>query len=96
MSSATSTIQVSGLARTKLDALRSQAKAAGVTAEVYAKQLIEEGVALEQQARSKTFDALYGPAQERFRKSGMKEEVLDELVDAARTRHHRRTTRKKN
>jgi hypothetical protein len=90
MSSASSTIQVTGIARKKLHALRSQAKAAGVTAEIYAKQLIEEGVSLEQQARSRTFDELYAPAQERFRKSGMKEDELNTLVDAARARHNRR------
>jgi hypothetical protein len=94
MSSVASTIQVSGLAKAKLHALRSQAKAAGVTAEAYAKRLIEEAISLEQQARSRTFDELYGPAQQRFRRSGMKEEDLDKLVDAARVRHRRRTARK--
>jgi ribosomal protein L10 len=94
MSSATSTIQVTGLAKEKLHALRAQARAAGMAAEVYAKQLIEEAVTLEQQAQTKTFDELYAPAQERFRKSAMKEEDLDKLVNAARTRHHRRTSRK--
>ena len=56
MSSAASTIQVSGLPKEKLHALRAQAKAAGLTAEVYARQLIEEAVYLEQQARTRAFD----------------------------------------
>jgi hypothetical protein len=94
MSSATSTIRVSGLSREKLGALRAQAKAAGMTAEKYARQLIAEGIRLEQQARAQTFDQLYARVQERFRQSGMKEEELDKLVDTARSRHHRRTTRK--
>lgn len=89
------TIRVSGLAKGKLHALRAQARAAGMSAELYAKRLIEDGIQLEQQARSSTFDELYAPVQERFRKSGMIEEDLDRLVDAARTRHHRRTTRKR-
>ena len=95
MSSVTaSSIQVSGLGKAKMQALRSQAKAAGVTTEVYAKRLIEEAISLEQQARTRTFDELYAPAQERFRRSGMDEEDLDKLVDAARPRHHQRTAGK--
>src|SRR4051794_13588069 len=96
MSSAPSSLHVSGLAEKKLHALRTQAKAAGMTAEVYARQLIEEGISLEQQARTLTFDQLYAPAQERFRKSETTEEELDKLVNAARARHHRRTSRKKD
>src|SRR5882724_12075987 len=79
MSSATSSIRVSGLSKQKLHTLRAQAKAIGMTAEEYAKQLIAEGIRLEQQARTQTFDQLYAPIQERFRKSGMIEEELDKL-----------------
>jgi hypothetical protein len=95
MGSATSTIQVSGLGKEKLAALHKQAKTLGMSAEVYAKQLIEEGISLERQARTKTFDELFAPVQSRFRKSGMSDEELDGLVDDARTRHHRSTSRKK-
>jgi len=95
MSSATSTIEVTGIARDKLHALRAQAKAAGVSPEVYAKKLIEEGVELEREARTKSLDEIFAPAQEQFRKSGMTEDELDRLVDKARTQHHRRTTKKK-
>lgn len=96
MSSALSTLCVPGLPKGKLRALRAQAKAAGMTAEAYARQLIEEGVSLEQEARTRTFDELYAPAQARFRTSGMTEQSLDTIVDAARTRHHRRTSRKRS
>jgi len=89
-----STIQVTGLPRGELAALRSHAKALGMTAEVYARQLIEAGLALERKARTTSFDELFAPAQERFRDSGMTEEELDALVDAARSRHHRRVSRK--
>ncbi len=95
MSSAASTIQVSGLARGTLDALRAQAEAAGVPAEVYARQLLEEGISLEEEARTMTFDKLFSPVQKRFRKSGMEEKELDKLVDSARARHHGRVSRNK-
>jgi hypothetical protein len=91
---AASTIQISGLGKGKLAALRAQAKARGMSAERYARQLIEEGISLERQARSTTFDELFAPVQARFREGGMSEDELDRLVDAARTRHRRRTSRK--
>ncbi len=96
MNASAPTIEVSGLPKATLRRLRAQAKNAGVTVEIYAKQLIEEGISLEQIARTRSFDELYAPVQERFRKSGMKEEELDKLVDRARTRHHRRSSRKKD
>jgi hypothetical protein len=92
---ATATIRISGLAKQKLNVLRAQAQEAGISAELYAKRLIEEGILLEQQARTKTFDELYASAQERFRSSGMNEDQLDQLVDAARTRHNRRSAKKR-
>jgi len=94
MAATTATIKVSGLGKEKLVALREQAKALGITAEGYAKRLIEEGLSLEQLARTTTFDELFAPAQAHFRKSRMTEEDLDRLVDRARSRH-RRVTRKK-
>ena len=66
-----------------------------MSAELYARRLIEEGILLEKEARNTTFDQLYAPVQEQFLRSRMKEEELDQLVDAARTRHHRRTAKKR-
>ena len=91
MATSSSTIQVCGLGKGKLATLRAQAKTLGMSPEVYAKQLIEDGISLEQKARTTTFDELFAPAQARFRESGMSDEELDKLVDAARSRHHRRT-----
>ena len=95
MSTVSSTLQISGLAKQKLRVLRAQAKEAGMTAEKYAKHLIEEGISIQRRARTTTFDELFAPVQEQFRKSGMTEEDLDKLVDTARTRHHRRVTKRK-
>ncbi len=95
MNSATTSIRVRGLGRSKLAALRGQARKLGISAESYAKQLIEDGLTLEQKAKSMSFDEIFAPAQARFRRSGMSEAELDALVDRARTRHHRRQTRRK-
>jgi len=92
---ATTTIQISGLDKQKVATLREQAKTLGMSAEVYARHLIEEGMTLELQARTKTFDELFDPAQARFRKSRMSEQDLDQLVNAARSRHRRHTAGKK-
>ncbi|HZL34026.1 MAG TPA: hypothetical protein VFC78_01875 [Tepidisphaeraceae bacterium] len=92
----TSSIQISGLGKEKIAVLRDQAKTLGMTAEGYARQLIEDGISLEKLARTKTFDELFGPVQARFRKSGMSETDLDKLVTDARSRHRLRTPRKPN
>lgn len=94
MAGTSATIQVSGLGKDKLAVLRAQAKTLGMSAEGYARHLIEEGILLERLARTKTLDELFAPAQDRFRKGGMSEADLDQLVDRARLRH-RRTYRKK-
>ena len=90
-----STLRVAGLARKELAALRAQAKAAGMTPDAYARQLLEQGIALEREARATTFDTLLAPVRRRFRESGMSEAELDSLVGAARRRHNRRVPRKK-
>jgi hypothetical protein len=95
MARTSSTIQVAGLGKTKLAALRKQARTLGMSAEVYARRLIEDGLTLESLARTKSFDELFAPIQRRFRKNGMSEEELDRLVDKSRTRHHERVSRKK-
>jgi hypothetical protein len=89
------TIQVSGLGKQELAALRAQAKSLGRSAEGYAKQLIQDALSLEHIARIKTFDELYAPAQAAFRESGMTEEDLGQLVDKARARYRRSLTKKR-
>jgi hypothetical protein len=96
MTSTETTIQISGLAKQQVAALRKQAKKLGVSAERYAKQLIENGLALEHRARTETFDKLVAPLRTDFKKSGMNGNELNRLVDAARTRHHEHSRRKKH
>jgi hypothetical protein len=84
------TIDRWGLAKSKVAAIRARAKRLGVTPERYARQLIEHSLSVGIAARTTTFDELLAPVREDFRKSGMTLAELDELVDAARTRHHNR------
>jgi hypothetical protein len=95
MGAASFTIRISGMNKQDVLALRAQAKAAHMSEEGYARQLMKEAISLELTARSTTFDELYAPTQARFVKSGMKEDELDRLVDSARARHRRRTSRKR-
>ncbi|WP_428940254.1 hypothetical protein [Fontivita pretiosa] len=90
-----STLQITGLARQKVAALRRHAQSLGMTAERYARELIERGLSLERLARSSSFEELFAAVQARFRTSGITEQDLDKLVDRARTRHHRRSSRKR-
>ncbi len=73
--------------------LRAQAEELGLSAERYARQLVEQGISLEKQARTMTFDELFAPVQAQFRESGMTEEDLDDLVDNARSKHNRRSSK---
>jgi hypothetical protein len=91
----TATIQVSGLKKGELAALRRQAKSLGMSDQTYARQLIEEGISLEHRARTQSFDQILAPVRAEFRKSGMTEDELDKLASAARTRHQERKSRKK-
>ncbi len=59
-----------------------------MTPQRYVQLLIEEDLALDRKARTTPFAALMGPGR------AVDEEKLDRLVDAARTRHHRRTRRR--
>ena len=96
MASAGITIQVSGLGKQQVAALRKQAKTLGLSTETYVKRLIEDGLTLEHRARSESFEELTAPLRSEFRKSGMSGEELDRLVDAARTRQQQRRRRKKS
>jgi hypothetical protein len=91
MSNTASTLEVSGLAKTQLAKLRQIAKRAGLSPESLAKELIEDGLDLRERARANSFDELLAPLRSEFRKSGMTEAELDKVVDAARTRHHKRS-----
>ena len=81
-------IRVKGLGRQKRNALAAKAKRFGMTADAYVKHLVEEDLAISQEARTRTFAELMGPGRE------VDEAELDKLVDRARTEHHARKGRK--
>lgn len=76
----------------RLAELSAQAKQLGMTPASYARELIERGLAMEQEARTKSFDEILAPL--RATKAEPADDALDMLVDQARSRHHRATKRK--
>ncbi len=85
--STTGVLQLPRLGKRKMAALARKAKSLGLTPQRYIRLLIEEDLALDRKARTTTFAELMGAGR------SVDEEELDRLVDAARTRHHRRKTR---
>jgi len=81
-------IQISGLAKDDLAALRKDARRLGLSPEAYARQIIQNAI-LEKRARTTTFDELFAGAQARFEASKMSEADFDKLVDQARKRNDR-------
>jgi hypothetical protein len=76
------------LGKRKLAELAAKARSLGMAPQRYVRQLIEDDLALDRKARSTTLAELMGPGRE------VDEQELDRLVDAARTRHHRRSARR--
>jgi hypothetical protein len=96
MSIASSTIQVSGLPRQTLAAMKTHAKAEGLSVEGYVKELIETEISITEMARTKSVDEVFAPIQRQFREGGMSEDDLGQLFDAARGEYRNRTTKKKH
>ena len=93
MSKLTSQLQVPGLARERLAELTAQAKRFGITPQIYARELIEEGLAMQREARTKTLDAILSPLRDSV--GEVDEEEFDSLVKRARARYRKRLGLKK-
>src|SRR5690349_5197512 len=91
----TTSIQISGLRRQTIASLKSQAKAQGLSVEGYVREIIEAEMSISEMARHKTIDEVFAPGQQQFRESGMSDEELDRLVDAARHDQQAKVTRRK-
>jgi hypothetical protein len=91
MATTASVLRLKGIAKKRIAELRARAEEAGMTPEAYARQVLEEHLALEAKAKRKTFSEILAGV------SGVSidEKELDALVDRARWRHHRKVTRKK-
>jgi hypothetical protein len=85
------TIQDIGLKPATLRAIEKKARSKGKTPPEYVRALIERDLLAD-----KTFDEILKPVRADFRKSGMTEDQLDQLVDRARkaTRKTGRRTRR--
>jgi hypothetical protein len=83
-----STLQVKGLAKRQVAEVAERASRLGMTPERYVKHLVEEDLAISRQAKMTTFDELIGEGRE------VDEQELDRLVEAAKTKYHRRASRK--
>ncbi len=88
MTAATSTLYLRGLRKRDLSQLKSKAKRLGITPELYIKRLVQEDLSLDRAARATSFADMFGPG------DPINEAELDAIVEKARQRHHRRTTRK--
>ena len=89
MATIATNIHIRGLGRQAMSELTSKAKRLGITPDRYIKELVEEDLALDRKARTTPLAELMGPGRE------VDEDELGKLVEAARTRHHQRTTRKR-
>ena len=84
----TTTLQLKGLGPKAMTELASKARRLGMSPERYLRELVQEDLALDRKARTTTLAEIMGPGRE------VDEAELDKLVDAARTRHHRRASRR--
>jgi|GEM_PF-937931 len=96
MSTTPSPLRIVGLDAKRKAELATHAKRLGLTPQRYVKQLIEDGLAMEREARERTFDELLAPV----RTATDMDEVsdVDALVDRARSRHQanaRRSVKRK-
>lgn len=77
-----------GLRPSLLKAVQKKARHQGQTAAQYIRSLVERELLAE-----KTFDEILKPIRDDFRKSGVTEEQLDEIVNRARAQGRRKTRR---
>jgi hypothetical protein len=73
--------------------LKRKAKKMGVTPASYVRQLIEDDLELDDIARTTAFNEIAAPFRQAM--ANISDEELDRRVDAARTRHHQKTAKRK-
>lgn len=93
MATTATILKVAELGPRQLSALKRKAERLGLTPETYVKQLIEEDLALDRKAQNTSLDELAVPYRKALKDVSDKE--LDEMVDAARSRHHSRSSNHK-
>ena len=81
-------LPIKGLGRQKMAAAMDRAKRLGMTPQRYLRYLVEEDLAVSERAKSTSFRKLLGPGEP------ADESEIDALVEEAKTRYHRRNSRK--
>ena len=84
-----------GLGKQKMMAVVAKARRLGLSPARYIKQLVEEDLAIENDAQSMTLAQIMAPVRKEFRESGMTEEELAAVVSAARARRRQYLSGKK-
>lgn len=79
------TLAIQGLRPAQLKALDKKAKDRGKSTVEFVRSLIEREL-----VAGETFDEILAPIREGFRKSGVTEAELDQIVDRARNDFHRK------
>jgi hypothetical protein len=92
MASIAARLELKGLGKQKFTALTAKAKRLGMTPARYLRQLVDDDLELDRQAQATTFSQLMGTTRDQFKESGLTEQELDDLVNAARSRHHNRVS----
>lgn len=87
MATVTTKIQISGLGSKAMAELANKAERLGMTPERYIRELVRADLALDRAAQNTSLTDLMGMGRK------VDEAELDRLVDAARTRHHRKSAR---
>ena len=82
MNRTSAVLQERDLSSRDLSAIRVKSRKLGLTVAQYLKQLIEDDLALDQEAQTKSLDELAAPFRKAF--AGVDEEQLDQLVARAR------------
>lgn len=82
MNRTSAVLQERDLSSRDLSAIRVKSRKLGLTVVQYLKQLIEDDLALEQEAQSKPLDELAAPFRKAF--AGLDEQRLDQIVARAR------------
>lgn len=85
---ATTTLRINGLPKRKMAELTAKARRLKLTPAAYVKRLVEEDLALDREAKSRSLAEVFGPGRH------VDEQELDRLVDEARSRHYQRTKKR--
>jgi hypothetical protein len=89
MTMAPDTLRLRGLGRRKMAKLVRKAERMAMTPEGYLKRLVEDDLAVSEEARRKTFAEIMGPGK------AVDEEAVDRLVERAKARHHAKTSKRR-